>query len=107
MEQFEDDEEIEFQAKFEDKFQMFCAKISAKNCEDVCIVDERLFLDELGEKTRVENFKSKVPFVKRKLDLSIFTFDEPTSDQSCENISQEDMVTHTHHMEQLENDEKI
>ena len=51
-------------------------------CEDVCIIEKPLFLDELfkdecdhcGEKTRVEDFKPRVPFEKRKLDLSIFTF---------------------------------
>jgi len=61
-----------------------------------------LFKDECdhsGQKTRVEDFKSRVPFEKRKLDLSIFVFDEPTNDQSHENISQEDIITHTHHME--------
>ena len=81
-------------------------------CEDVCIVDEPLFLDKLfkdecnhsGKKIRVEDFKSKIPFEKRKLDLSIFTFDEPTNDQSCEYISQEDMITHTHHLEQFEDE---
>jgi len=54
--------------------------------------DEQLFLDELfkdecnnsDEKTCVENFESRVPFEKRKLDLSIFTFDEPTNDQAIE-----------------------
>jgi len=43
-----------------------------------------LFKDEYdhsGEKTRVEDFKSSVPFEKRKLDLIIFTFNEPTNDQ--------------------------
>jgi len=30
----------------------------------------------------------RVPFEKRKLDLSIFTFDEPTNDQTFENIIQ-------------------
>ena len=50
---------------------------------DVCIYDEPLFLDELfknecdhsGEKTRVEDFKSRFNFEKIKLNLSIFTFD--------------------------------
>ena len=81
-------------------------------CEDVCMADEPIFLDKLfkdecdhsDEKTRVEDFKSGVPFEKRKLDLSIFTFDEPTNDQSRQNISQEDMVTHTYHMEQFEDE---
>ena len=56
---------------------------------------EPIFLDELfkdecdhsGEKTHVENFKSRVQFEKRKLGLSIFTFDEPTNNQSCKNIN--------------------
>ena len=39
--------------------------------------------------------------------LSLFTFDDQTNDQLGENISQEDMVTHTHHIEQFEDDEKI
>jgi len=64
-------------------------------CEDICVVDEPLFLDELFknecdhsvEKTRIEDFKSRVPSKKRKLDLSIFTSEEPTNDQSYENIS--------------------
>ena len=44
------------------------------SCEDVCIVDEPLFLDELfkdecdhsGEKTRVEDFKSRVLIGKKQ-----------------------------------------
>ena len=58
--------------------------------------DELLFLDELlkdecdysGDKTYVEDLKFRVLFEKRKLDLSIFTFDEPINDQSLENIIQ-------------------
>ena len=46
MEQFEDDEELEFQAKVEEKFQKFCAKISAKNYEDPFMDDEPILLDE-------------------------------------------------------------
>ena len=50
--------------------------------------DEPLFLDELfkdecdhsEKKTYVEDLKFRVLFEKRKLDLSIFTFDEPTND---------------------------
>jgi len=34
---------------------------------------------------RVEELKSKDPFEKRKLDLSIFTFDEPSNNQSFKN----------------------
>jgi len=65
----------------------------AKNCEDTCINNELLFLnqlfrdecDHIGEKTCVEYLKSRIPHEKRKLDLSIFNFDEPTNDQSYEN----------------------
>ena len=45
-----------------------------------------------GEKTCVENIESRVPFEKRKLDLSIFTFDEPTNDQAFENMIQESLI---------------
>ena len=34
----------------------------------------------------------RVSFEKRKLDLSIFTFDEPTNDQTFENIIQESRI---------------
>jgi len=47
-----------------------------------------LFKDELDhsfEKTCVEELKSKVPFEKRKIHLSGFTFDEPSINQSFEN----------------------
>ena len=87
------------------------------SCEDAYLDDEPLFLDELskdecnnsGEKTCVEDLEFRVSFEKTKLDLSIFTFDEPTNDQSRENTSQEDRVTHTHtyHMEQIKDDEKF
>ena len=68
--------------------------------EDVCIVDEALFLDELfkdecdhsDEKTYIEDFKSRVSFEKRKLDLSIFTFDESTNDQALKNMIQEPLI---------------
>jgi len=64
------------------------------SCEDAYLDDEPLFLDELfknecdhpGEKTCVENLESRVSFEKRKLDLSIFTFDEPTNDQVFKNM---------------------
>ena len=93
--------------QFEDDFPKFYEKVSVEEqkissdhvekmehkCEDACMDDELLFLDELfkdecnhsGEKTCVENLKSRVFFEKRKLDLSIFTFDEPTNDQSFDN----------------------
>ena len=35
---------------------------------------------------------SKVFFGRRKLDLNIFTFNEPTNDQSVENITQEPQI---------------
>jgi len=64
-----------------------------QNYEDVYMDNEPLFLDELfteecdhnGEKICVENLEFRVPFKKRKLDLSIFIFDEPTNDQAFEN----------------------
>ena len=73
---------------------------TAKNYEDAYSDDEPLFLDELfkddydhsGEKTCVENIESRVPFEKRKLNLSIFTFNEPTNDQSFENMIQEYLI---------------
>jgi len=62
--------------------------------------NEPLFLDEFfteecdqnGEKICVEDLKFRVPFEKRKLDSSIFTFDEPTNDQGFENIIQESLI---------------
>jgi len=59
--------------------------------------DAPLFLNELfkdecdhsGEKYCVDYLKSRVLFEKRKLKLSIFTFDEPTNDQSFDNTLQE------------------
>jgi len=50
-----------------------------------------LFKDECdhsGEKNCVNNLKSRVPFEKRKLELSIFTFDESTNEQSFDNALQ-------------------
>ena len=72
----------------------------AKNYEDAYLDDEPLFLDELfkddcdhsGEKTCVENLESRVSFEKRKLNLSIFTFDESTNDQAFENMIQESLI---------------
>lgn len=40
----------------------------------------------------VEEPKSRVPFERRKLDLSIFSFDEPTNDNSFRNIIQEPLI---------------
>jgi len=65
--------------------------------------DEPLFLDELfkdecdhsGEKTCVENLESRVPFEEKKLELSIFTFDESTNDQAFENMIQESLIDQT------------
>ena len=61
------------------------------------IENESLFLDELfedkcnyiNEKTHVGDSNFKVPFKKRKFDLSVFTFNEPVNDISHENIIQE------------------
>ena len=60
------------------------------NIEDVCVNNEPIFLEELFkddcfEKTCVEELKSKVLFQERKFDLSIFTFDEPSNNQSFKN----------------------
>jgi len=74
------------------------------SCEDAYLNNEPLFLDELfkdecdnsGEKTCVENFESRVPFQKRKLDLSIFTFEnmiqESLLDQSFENLFEDELI---------------
>ena len=64
--------------------------------ENVCENDEPLFLyilfkdecDHSSEKTCVKDIITKVPFDRKKLDLSIFTFNELTNDQSFENIIQ-------------------
>ena len=69
-------------------------------CEDVYKDDEPLFLDILfmdecdhsGEKTCVKNVMSRVIFERRKLDLSIFTFNKPINDQSFESITQEPQI---------------
>ena len=98
-----DDDEFLLQQKYEDEFSKLLEKTSIEqkknssdqveklehNCENTCMDDEPLFLDKLfkdecdhsGEKTRIEDFKSRVPSEKRKLDLSIFTLEEPTNDQ--------------------------
>ena len=63
------------------------------NVKDACVDDEPMFLEELykdqcdhsSEKTFVEELKSRVFFERRKLHLSIFTFDEPLNNQSFEN----------------------
>ena len=64
-------------------------------CEDVCEDDEPLFLDiffkdecdHSGEKTCVKDVTPRVSFERKKFDLSIFTFNESTNDQSFENIT--------------------
>ena len=56
---------------------------------------KELFKDECdhgGEKICVDNLKFRVFFEKRKLDLSIFIFDEPINDQSSENKIQELLI---------------
>jgi len=63
------------------------------NVEDVYVDDEPMFLEELfknecdhsSEKTCVEELKSRVSFERRKLHLSIFTFDDPLNNQSFKN----------------------
>jgi len=62
------------------------------NVEDVCVIDKLMFLKELfkneydhsSEKTSADDLKSRVSFERRKLDLSIFTFDEQLNNQSFE-----------------------
>jgi len=69
-------------------------------CEDVCEEDEPLFLDicfkdecdHNDEKTCVKDVTPRVSFERRKLDLSIFTFNEASNDQSFENITQEHQI---------------
>jgi len=69
-------------------------------CKDVYEDNDPLFLDILfederdysGEKMCVKDVTSKVPFEKRKFDLSIFTFSESINDQSVENIIQEPQI---------------
>jgi len=81
--------------------------------EDAYLDDEPLFLDELfknkcdysGKKICVENLESRILFEKIKLDLSIFTFDEPTNDQVFENMMQESLINQS--FENLFEDELI
>ena len=40
----------------------------------------------------IKNHKSRILFEKRKLDLSIFTFDEPTNDHTFQNLIQESLI---------------
>ena len=54
------------------------------NVEDVWVNDEPMFLEELiknecFKKTCVEKLKFRVSFERRKLVLSIFTFDKPSN----------------------------
>ena len=67
--------------------------------EDVCEDDKPLFLDILlrmhaiiAVKNMLKNIASRVLFERRKLDLSIFIFNEPTNDQSFENITQKPQI---------------
>ena len=70
------------------------------NFEDACVDDKPNFFDEFFkdkcnysfEKTFVEVLKSRVLFKKRKLDLGIFTFDEPSNDHTFENMIQEPLI---------------
>jgi len=64
------------------------------NVENVCVDDEPMFLEELFkhecdhsfEKICVEELKSRLFFEKQKIDLSIFTFDELSNNQSFKNL---------------------
>ena len=71
--------------------------------ENICEKEsenESLFLDELfedkcdyiNEKTHVGDPNFRVPFKKKKFDLSVFTVDEPINDISHENIIQEPSI---------------
>ena len=56
--------------------------------DDERILLKKLFKDECdnsSKKRRIEELKWRVYFERRKLDLSIFTFDEPLNNQSFEN----------------------
>ena len=49
-------------------------------------------INYLNEKAYVRDPNFRVPFEKRKFNLSIFTFDEPTNNISHENIIQESSI---------------
>jgi len=92
---FFDDDYIFLDELFKDDLVMHTASLKHidHNVEDVCVDDEPMLLEELFknecdhsyERTYIEEFKSRVLFKKRKLDLNIFTFDEPSNNQSFEN----------------------
>jgi len=91
IEQFFDDDSIFLDELVKDDLVMHTSlKHIDHNFEDVCVDDEPMFFeeffkDECFKKTWVEELKSKVHFEKRKFDLSIFTFDEPSNNQSFKN----------------------
>ena len=80
------------------KDQTFEVNFFENNCEEESegIENEPLFLDELfkdkcdyiNEKTNVGDSDFRVPFRKRKFDLSVFNFNKPINDISHENIIQ-------------------
>ena len=84
------------------KDQTFEVNFVDNNCDEESegIENESLFLDELfkneydyiNKKTYVGDPNFKVPFKKRKSDLSVFTFDEPINDISHGNIIQEPLI---------------
>ena len=84
-----------------------------QNCKDAYMDNEPLFLNELfieecdhnDEKTCIEDLKFRVPFEKSKLDLSIFTFDEPINDHTFQNLIQESLINQS--FETLFEDELI
>ena len=67
------------------------------NIKDAYMDDEPIFLEELFkveyfDNTCVEELKSKVPFEKKKFELSIFTFDESSNDHFFQNMIQEPLI---------------
>ena len=48
--------------------------------------------DHIGEKTCLKDVTSRVPFERKKLDLSIFIFNEPINGKLFENIAQEPQI---------------
>ena len=78
--------------------QTFEVNFVENNCDEESegIENKSLFLDELfnecdyiNEKAYIGDPNFRVPFKKKKFDLTIFTFDEPTNDILHENIIQE------------------
>jgi len=87
------------------RHQMFEVNFIENNCEEESegIENEPLFLDELfkdecdyiNKKTYVGDLNFRVPFKKRKFDLSVFTFDDPINEISHGNTIQEPLINLT------------